>query len=102
MNEGKKRWCWCCPCLLPELQVCILNERIGWRAALHNQQAPTPEDPTVPPAAVDGRAEQTQCQAKTPLLTTTHQAGGGVQGGKVEEEMWMVRNNKRVGEMKGK
>lgn len=53
-----------------ELQVCILNERIGWRAALHNQQTPTPEDPTGLPAAVDRRAEQTQCQVKTPLLTT--------------------------------
>lgn len=58
-----------------EFQVCILSECIGWRTALHEQQAPTAEDPTGPPAAVDGRAEQTHCQVKTAPLTTPHQAG---------------------------
>ncbi|CAB1449135.1 unnamed protein product [Pleuronectes platessa] len=33
-----------------EFQACILNESIGWRTALHNQQTPTPADPTGLPA----------------------------------------------------
>lgn len=56
-----------------ELQVGILNERIGWRTALHDQQTPDPRGPHRASSSY-GRAAESQCQVKTPPLTSAHQA----------------------------
>lgn len=95
MNGFQRRPCWTSlsplsPLFRGELQVCIPNEHIGWRTALHNQQTLTPKEPKGPPAAMGGRAEQTQCH----LLLQQHvrKVWDGLRAGGADGEE--ERNNK--------
>lgn len=93
----------CPPLFRGELRVCIPNEHVGWRSALHNQQTLTSKEPKGASSSYGWTcrtnpmsSQNTSSYARTSGRFETESEGGDGEGGKERQRGKMKQNGEEV------